>query len=143
MSKDMNVFVRYQGKENRKTFQDEMDEVLKNISLSGSTESKINPIIVTKSNDSNLNHVLDTRSAVPRIHSHLIKAGKFSLILLQPKTLPTRFFNPQEIRCCVCNKAISYPAWHYVKEYTINHFHYFVCFDNESPTKPNTHCFRK
>jgi hypothetical protein len=116
------------------------DEILRNIELSGTAETRIKPIIVT-SKDNGLNSVLDLGSGSARLQRNVIK--KFKLILSQPRGLPTGIFNSFEIRCCLCRKVISYPAWYHSIEYAVNHFHYFVCFDSSSSDKPSCKCYRR
>lgn len=113
------------------------NEILRNIAISGSVEAKIKPIIASK--DSGLNHVLNTSSGAARIQTHVI--NKFTLVLSQPSNVS--FLNPFEIRCCLCRKVISYPAWYYSIKYAVNHFHYFICFDKTSAAKPSTKCYKK
>ena len=111
-----------------------VNEMLRNISLGGTAEKTINPII-----GGNLRHVLSTSSGSPRIQSNVLK--KFALILSQPSSIDV--LNPFEIRCCLCHSVISYPAWYYCRKYVINHFHYFICFDSSSPLQPSTKCYRR
>ncbi|SRR5260370_41526065 len=113
------------------------NEILRNIALSGTTETKIKPIIAHS--NSGLNHILNLSSGSPRIQTNVV--NRFQLILSQPQAIS--ILNPFEIRCCLCRKVISYPAWYYSIKYAINHFHYFVCFDSASPNKPSTRCYRR
>ena len=109
-------------------------EILKNISISGSVDEKVKLII-----NGNINHVLNFGSGAVRLQTNVVR--KFSLILSQPAILST--FNPFEIRCALCKRVISYPAWYYEVKYAVNHFHYFICFDKDSPSKPSTSCYRR
>jgi len=111
-----------------------IEEILKNISSTGSAdESKA---IVKHLIGKNLNHVLNTSSGSARIQTNVIK--RFILITSQPAMLFS--FNPFEIRCSLCKSVISYPCWYYGIKYTVNHFHYFVCFNGSSAV--NVSCFR-
>ncbi len=109
-------------------------EILRNIALSGSAEAKIKVNI-----GGNLNHVLSLSSGSPRIQTNVIK--RFALIISQPANLS--ILNPFEIRCCLCRNVINYPCWYYSAKYSVNHFHYFVCFDKDSSDKPSTKCYRR
>jgi hypothetical protein len=112
---------------------DLQQEILSSIALAGKTEEpeiKLNP---------NLSQVLDTASGSPRIQSTFGRRAK--LILSQPQTL--RNLSSLQIRCALCKRVISYPAWYYEVRYAVNHFHYFVCFDKDSPNKPTAKCYRR
>ena len=109
-------------------------EILKNISQSGSVEAKVKPII-----GGNLNHVLSLSSGSPRLQTNVIK--RFNLILSQPRLL--EWLNPFEIRCAFCRRVISYPCWYYNIKYVVNHFHYFICFDKDSSDKPSVKCYKR
>lgn len=110
------------------------EEILRNIALGGSAEAIIKPII-----GGNLNHVLSLSSGSARLQTNVI--NRFRLLLAQPSNLSV--LNPFEIRCCLCKRVVSYPAWYYEVRYAVNHFHYFVCFDSASPSKPSTKCYRR
>lgn len=113
------------------------NEILRNIALYGSTDKEtklVNPII-----GGNLNHVLSLSSGSPRLQTNVI--NRFKLILSQPQSISV--LNPFEIRCCLCKSVISYPCWYYVNRYAVNHFHYFICFDKNSPNKPSISCFKR
>lgn len=73
-----------------------------------------------------------------RIFPSLVK--KFRLIIISPLS---KAFAYHEIRCCVCEKIISYPCWYYEVKYAVNHFHYFICFDASQSDRPTTRCYRK
>jgi len=111
------------------------NEILRNIAISGDTFTQIKPIIA--SSDKGLNHILNFGSGLPRFQTNI----KFALILSQPGSLT--FYNPFEIRCCLCKRVISYPCWYYEVKYAVNHFHFFVCFDKNSKDKPSTKCYRR
>lgn len=87
----------------------------------------------------NMNHVISRSSGLPRIQTNVAK--KFQLILAQPKELLS--LNALQIRCCVCKRVITYPAWYYKLAYTVNKFYYFICFDQASPEKPNVSCLNR
>jgi hypothetical protein len=109
-------------------------EILHNLALGGHAIKTVNPII-----GGNLRHVLSLSSGSARLQTNVVK--RFELILSQPESI--YILNPFEIRCCLCRKVISYPVWYYNVKYAINHFHYFICFDNKSPNQPSTSCYRR
>lgn len=86
----------------------------------------------------NVNQITSNSSGSLKIVPSVIK--KFKLIFAQPISSA---FNPFEIRCCLCQRVINYPCWYYKVCYSINHFHYFVCFDSSSSSKPSTRCYKK
>jgi hypothetical protein len=89
---------------------------------------------------SSSNNIAGVTSGSLRLYPSLIK--KFDLIIAKPKSLLA--FEWNEIRCCLCRKAISYPCWYYSIRYAVNHFHYFICFQPaDDNTKPNTKCYRR
>lgn len=104
--------------------------ILKSLELTGSaTEDSIR---VNKNTD----NIFDRTSGKIRVRPSREK--QFNLILSQPKTLAA--LSSFEIRCCVCNRVISYPAWHLVLTFTKNVFHYFICFDRNEVNKPTVNC---
>lgn len=109
-------------------------EILRNIELTGNTNTTIRPII-----GGNLERIITKSSGLPKIQTNV--TSKFKLILETPGNL--RSFNPFEIRCCLCNKVVSYPCWYFDIKYAVNWFHYFVCFDGNSPEKVNCKCYRR
>ena len=109
-------------------------EMLRSIALGGRTESKIKVII-----GGNLNHILNLSSGSPRLQTNVI--NRFKLVLSQPNEIS--ILNPFEIRCALCKRVISYLAWYYNIKYTVNHFHYFICFDKMSSDKPSVKCYRR
>lgn len=109
-------------------------QILANIENYGSAETRFQVKIANLTQGANL---VDNSSGRPRFSTY--NAKKFDLILAQPLEL-VRAFNPFQIRCCLCNKVISYPAWYRVIRYTGNHFHHFVCFDSTSPSKVSAKC---
>ena len=116
------------------------NELLKNISLSGAaSEENASEIQIVLGSRTNLNHILNLSSGMPRIRGNVI--SKFKLLLSQPLTLQA--LNPFQIRCCLCQSVISYPAWYYSIRYSVNHFHYFICFDSNSTNKPTARCYRR
>ena len=119
---------------------EDKDEMLRSISLRGGIEEeniKSNPIILGSRN--NINHILNTSSGLPKIHAYISK--RFQLIMSQPLALQA--LNTFEIRCCLCRNVISYPCWYYNIKYSVNHFHYFVCFDSDSSNKVTAKCFKR
>jgi len=110
------------------------DEILTNIALGGTAEKTVKPIV-----GGNLSHVLSLSSGAARLQTNVVK--RFQLILSQPSSIA--ILNPFEIRCCLCRRVISYPCWYYSVRYAVNHFHYFICWDDKSPDKPNCKCYRR
>jgi hypothetical protein len=92
---------------------------------------------VVLGNHKNLSHIAANTSGSLEIY----KSRKFILIMDKPKSLAG--FDWNEIRCCLCDKVIDWPAWYYNVKYKVNHFHYFVCFDSASPNKPSCKCYRR
>ena len=110
------------------------EQILRNIALGGTATRSVNPII-----GGNIRHVLSLSSGAPRLQTNVVK--KFALILSQPSSIS--ILNPFEIRCCLCNSVIHYPAWYYCIKYAVNHFHYFICWDDKHPNEPSTACYRR
>lgn len=110
------------------------EQMLRNIALGGKADSKIKPIV-----GGNINHILNLSSGSARLQTNVV--NRFALILNQPQSIS--ILNPFEIRCVLCKRVISYPAWYYNIKYAVNHFHYFICFDSERSDKPSTKCYRK
>lgn len=113
------------------------DRMLAAIALTGASEA--DNAVTKQVIGSNLSAILNTSSGLPRIHNHV--ASKFSLILSKPEALAA--LSPFEIRCCLCKKVISYPCWYHHIKYTINNFHYFVCFDSSHPEGVTAKCFKR
>jgi hypothetical protein len=111
---------------------DTKQQILDSISKTGSVES--NNII-----NGNIDHIISRSSGLPRIQTNALR--HFSLILSQPQ--PLRMLSALAIRCALCKRVISYPCWYYSIKYTVNFFHYFICFDKDSANKPSTSCYRK
>jgi hypothetical protein len=109
------------------------DDILDSISRFGKTEEEAIKL------NTNINHVLSFSSGAARIQTTCIRKAK--LVLSQP--LELAILNPFQVRCVLCKKVISYPCWYYDIKYTVNHFHYFLCFDADSPSKPSTKCYRR
>lgn len=107
-------------------------EILDSIDLEGQTESHIHI-------NGNIGHVISVSSGAPRIQSNVV--NRFHLILSTPSELLG--VSSLQVRCAVCKRVISYPAWYYRLKLSVNKFHYFVCFSETSPTKPNTHCYKE
>lgn len=116
---------------------DEMrKQILDSISYGGEASNKVNLII---GSSANLEQIAGFGSGSIKIYPTIIR--KFKLVLSQPSALINH--NPFEIRCTLCHKVISYPSWYYSVKYAVNHFHFFVCFDSDSPNKPSTKCYRR
>jgi len=116
-------------------FNDELkSSLLKQIELSGSVSE--DSAIIKPHINRELSNVLDESSGKIRIKPSLTNSSRgFNLILSSPASLSA--INPLQIRCLNCKKVISYPAWHYVKEFARNHFHYFICFNGNERVKLN------
>lgn len=114
-------------------------EILRNIALGGSAMKENAEVNIVLGSRNNLVVIMDNSSGLPKIRKQA--ATKFTLILRQPERLEV--MNAFEIRCCLCKKVISYPAWYWSKKYAVNHFHYFICFDSNSPLKPTTKCYKR
>lgn len=108
--------------------------ILKSLELTGSVDSESSAIIVHV--NKSLDNVIDSSSGRKRIRPS--KEKMFGLILSQPLSL--RAISSLEIRCLACGRVISYPAWHYWIAFSVNVFHYFVCFDGREPSKPTVNC---
>jgi hypothetical protein len=111
------------------------DSILASIAIAGNASTDIKNIIATK--DKGLSRVLSLSSGAARIQTNVVK--RFNLIMSQPSSIS--ILNPFEIRCCLCRSVIQYPAWYYSIRYAVNHFHYFVCFDSSSLSKPSCKCY--
>jgi len=115
------------------------ESLLRNISLTGAADNtiaKVNPIIA---NRDNAKVILSLSSGLPKISHHYVK--RFKLILTQPVSL--RALNAFEIRCCLCGNVISYPAWYYKIEYAVNHFHYFICWNDTVTNVVTARCRKR
>lgn len=118
---------------------DALDQILKDIALTGSASEENRTFQVILASRSNAFHLLDNSSGLPKIRPHIV--NKFKFLIAQPTALQA--FNPFEIRCCLCHKVISYPAWYYTLKYSVNEFHYFVCFDGLNPNRVTARCYRR
>lgn len=113
------------------------NEILKSISLRGSASqeaAEIKPIIANS--DIATLHLIDRSRGLLKLRRNV----NFNLVISQPETLSA--LNPFEIRCCLCHRVISYPAFYYTKQYNINTLHFFICFSPSDPSKPTTACMR-
>lgn len=118
---------------------DTIKEMLKSISLSGSADANaavFKPVVASKAQAPN---ILNLTSGLPRISWNYL--AKFEPIIGKPTILSP--LNSFEIRCCLCNKIISYPCWYYQIRYAVNWFHYFVCFNAMSPRRVTAVCYRR
>lgn len=117
-------------------------KMLDSISLSGATDesnASSRPVIVGEANRDILVHILNTSSGLPRLRADA--ASRFALILAKPTALGV--LHNTQIRCCLCRRVVTYPAWYHHIKYAVNHFHFFICFDSNSPAKPTTRCFKR
>ena len=114
-------------------------QIISSISTEGAASEENKSVNVVIGNKTNLSHVMNFASGMPKIRPNII--SRFRLILSQPETLSG--LSPLQIRCCLCSRVISYPTWHHSIRYTVNQFHYFVCFDRDSNDKPSTRCYRR
>lgn len=113
------------------------ESILNSISLTGSVvEENAKQIPLAAVNSA---QILDVTSGMAKIKPSLVK--QFHLILAQPPALAE--MSNLSIRCTLCGKVISYPAWYHSVKYAVNVFHFFVCFDANSHTKPSVRCYRK
>lgn len=117
-------------------FMAEMRKIVHDLGTYGTADPKFNVLIA---GEMQANTILDSSSGFPRINNYNQK--KFNLVTSQP--LELELFNPSQIRCCLCNKIIRYPAWYRINRYDVNHFHYLICFDPKSPSKVTTTCMRE
>ena len=108
-------------------------EILDSITKYGKTEAEELNV------NTNIGDVVTFSSGSPRIQRTVTR--KATLILGQPKEL--KDLSNVQIRCVLCNRVISYPAWYYKVEYAINRFHYFICFDAASIAQPTARCYRR
>lgn len=113
-------------------------DILSNISLMGSAEQS-EAVVIPFAAELNPGHILDITNGTPKIKASLVK--KFKLILSRPIQL-TELHNTQ-VRCTLCKRVIGYPCWYHSVKYAVNVFHFFVCFDSTSSTKPSVKCYRK
>src|SRR5574338_933095 len=114
------------------------NEILQQIELEGSADEEsrnINLIIASRSQGKTLLHL---HSGLPKLKPSVI--DKFSLVLSQGNQL--RALSALSIRCCLCGKIISYPAWHYQERMAVNWINYFICFDRKHSTV-TANCFRR
>lgn len=114
-------------------------DILDSISLHGSASEETAKIIQKIANREQAIRLLNLSSGLPRFHSRNI--SKFELIVGKPEELNQ--IHQLNIRCCLCNELIVFPAWYYIERFNVNHIHYFVCFDVTSPMKVTARCFRR
>jgi len=115
------------------------EEILNSLRLQGSADDDNKEINVIIASRSHISTILDLSGGLPKFRMSIAK--RFDFITKQPLALES--LSPLAIRCCLCSKVIGYPAWYYNVNYTINHFHYFVCFDTHSPIKVTARCYRR
>lgn len=116
-----------------------VSEILASVSLTGAAEKANAELNLIIGNRDNIGHIMQLATGLPKIKPSLVQ--KFTLILSQPK--PLIGLSPFSIRCAFCSNIITYPAWYFNIRYTVNSFHYFICFDPSSNTKPTTRCYRR
>lgn len=115
------------------------NEILRAIELQGAVHEENALIHVILGSRNNLNHIMNMHAGLPKLRNDVI--NRFQLILSTPTELkPLSQF---EVRCVLCRRVISYPAWYYVLRYVVNQLHYFICFDAASPDKPSVKCFKR
>lgn len=114
-------------------------QMLKSIELGGAADEANREVNIVLGSSNNLDVIITRSGGLPKIRKDA--ESKFQLILSTP--VPLKALSPFEIRCCLCKRVISYPAWYWSKKYVVNHFHYFICFDSASNTKPTTKCFKR
>jgi hypothetical protein len=85
----------------------------------------------------NGSNILSFSSGSARIAS----PNKFDIIFARPWAL--EMLHPSEVRCSLCKRVITFPAWYHDVKASVNHFHYFVCFDPTSPNKVTAKCYRR
>jgi hypothetical protein len=112
------------------------EEILRSIETEGASLEENKTVHLVLGSRSNLNHIAGVGSGTMKIYPSIAK--KFSLILSTPESL--KILHPFEIRCVMCKKVISYPAWYYNIKYSVNHFHYFVCMNDKTV---NANCYRR
>lgn len=115
-------------------------QILKSLELEGSAETenaqRRNIILGSRNH---LTHIINPHDGKPKIRKNIIQ--RFQFIIGQPKSLSA--LSPFEIRCCLCGKVISYPAWYYKLEFAVNVLHFFVCFNAASKTEVDASCYRR
>jgi hypothetical protein len=87
----------------------------------------------------NIDHLISRSSGKPRIQTNAIRKAR--LILGKPAELD--HVDNVLIKCGLCKRVITYPAWYLDTKAIVNHFHYFICFDSSSPLKPTARCYKR
>lgn len=119
--------------------ENEQNSILQSIATEGSSLEENKPVKIVIAGKNHLQTIVDGSAGIKRIRHSIV--NKFVLIVNQPLAL--RALSPLSIRCCLCSKVISYPAWYHSVQFSVNQFHYFVCFDRNSHLKPNAKCYRR
>jgi len=114
-------------------------DILASIGMEGAASEENKSINIVLGNRLNLQHIAHMGSGMLSLRPHKVKL--FKLLLSQPEALTG--LSPLAVRCCLCGRIISYPAWYYAIQFAVNHLHFFICFDRDSHDKPSTRCYRK
>ena len=115
------------------------DAILRAIQTEGAALEENKRVNIVLGSRVNLQHIVNLSSGMSRIKPSVSKA--FTLILAQPLSLSA--LSTLSIRCALCGKVISYPAWYISIRYVTNWFHYFVCFDETDSSKVTARCYRR
>ena len=118
---------------------DLQDDILRSISLEGAASEENKSVNIVLGSRKNLEHIVSLSGGMPKIKPSVLKA--FTMILAQPLALGA--LSPLSIRCALCGRVISYPAWYYQVRYVTNWFHYFICFDETNSRHATTRCYRR
>lgn len=113
-----------------------LQEILDSITKQGTALTENAAVRHIVANRDSLTQIINVSSGLPRIQNHV--ASRFQLILSSPLTI-----SRHEQRCCFCQKMIVFPCWYWSVKYAVNVFHYFICFDSNSPDKPSTRCYKR
>jgi len=115
------------------------DAILRSIQTEGASSEENKTISVIIASRTSAGQVLTQSSGLPRIKPQLV--SQFNLILSQPETI--KALSPLSIRCVLCRRVISYPAWYYQIRFAVKWFHYFICFDSNSPNTVTAKCYKR
>jgi hypothetical protein len=114
-------------------------DILKSIELLGVSDSRNAPIKIVIGSRGHSSQILDFANGLPKVRAGIAK--QFDLILSVPSSI--KALSPFEVRCSLCERVISYPAWYHKVKYVTNVIHYFICFDSSDSSKPTARCYRK
>lgn len=112
--------------------------ILRSIALTGAASEENAQSFEKIATPFQMINLMKRSSGLPKLSPYYAK--NFELLMGRPKILAV--MHPTEIRCACCNKVIRYPAWYWVQRFNKNHFHYFICYDPNSPEKPTSICYR-